>query len=150
MTSSAVREWEERLRSPSTLRVAETLDADALRQASRNLQYVCFDIDASRIRNKADVMTMFASELRFPDYFGENWDALLDVLRDMSWFDSRGFVLLISNGESFDRLRRDEHRALVDILTQAVSYWREEQSNDASTRPFHVIVDTPLDDGALE
>ena len=89
-------------------------------------------------------MTTFATELRLPDYFGANWDALLDLLRDLSWVDSQEFVLVISNGESLARLRRHAHRILLEILTTAVGEWRAEQTGGESSRAFHVIVEDGL------
>ncbi|HTP26066.1 MAG TPA: barstar family protein, partial [Anaeromyxobacteraceae bacterium] len=39
------------------------------------------------------LMDALQDELRLPDYFGRNWDALWDVLRDLSWIQARRVVL---------------------------------------------------------
>jgi hypothetical protein len=40
-------------------------------------------IDGSRIGDEQDLFSALAAELSFPDWFGANWDALLDCLRDL-------------------------------------------------------------------
>lgn len=39
----------------------------------------------SSIRTKADLFSTLARSLQFPDYFGHNWDALVDCLSDLSF-----------------------------------------------------------------
>lgn len=39
-------------------------------------------IDGASIESKADFLTAVAEALDFPDYFGHNWDALDECLRD--------------------------------------------------------------------
>ena len=34
---------------------------------------------------KQELLARLAQGLSFPDYFGENWDALIDCLSDLSW-----------------------------------------------------------------
>jgi len=37
--------------------------------------------------NKRSLLMWYSDHLKFPDYFGWNWDALLDCLRDLSWIE---------------------------------------------------------------
>lgn len=37
------------------------------------------------IARKDDLLLELAESLSFPDYFGQNWDALDECLRDLSW-----------------------------------------------------------------
>src|SRR5215510_6367496 len=41
-------------------------------------------IDGST-NGKQQLLAQIAAGLAFPDYFGENWDALIDCLSDLSW-----------------------------------------------------------------
>jgi hypothetical protein len=41
-------------------------------------------IDES-VRDKQQLLEVIARGLDFPEYFGKNWDALVDCLSDMSW-----------------------------------------------------------------
>src|SRR6185437_11887377 len=45
-------------------------------------------------RGKDDLLARLAVALRCPDSFGGNWDALADVLRDLSWLPATGVALL--------------------------------------------------------
>ena len=40
-------------------------------------------------------MRALAAGLKLPKYFGENWDALEECLRDLSWLRAEGGVILI-------------------------------------------------------
>jgi hypothetical protein len=56
---------------------------------------VCVRISVpARIASKEELLTKLASHLFFPDYFGGNWDAFEECLRDLSWL-SVGRVVLI-------------------------------------------------------
>lgn len=85
------------------------------------------------IRLKADLLAALASAGRFPDYFGGNWDALLDCLRDLSWIGERSVVIMHSDVP----LQNDssECRTYLEILQTALAEWSEAAKPDAVELP---------------
>jgi hypothetical protein len=49
-------------------------------------------VDAS-IVGKQSLLTAYAEALEFPDYFGENWDAFIDCLSDLTWTTAEEIVI---------------------------------------------------------
>jgi hypothetical protein len=72
-----------------------------------------FHVDARDVGGKADFMTEIATAARFPAYFGWNWDAVSDLLRDLSWAPASGYVLLISCGDGLLRMGTRDFVAFV-------------------------------------
>lgn len=45
------------------------------------------------LSDKFSLLSWYADALSFPDYFGYNWDALSECLRDLSWLTAGTLVL---------------------------------------------------------
>jgi RNAse (barnase) inhibitor barstar len=45
------------------------------------------------ITTKEELLRELAKHLRFPGYFGENWDALWECIRDLSWLPNGPVIL---------------------------------------------------------
>jgi hypothetical protein len=48
----------------------------------------------ARVMRKEALFTILADGLSFPEYFGENWDAFEECLRDLSWLPAGRVVLV--------------------------------------------------------
>jgi len=94
-----------------------------------------FVVDIGDARSKAQLLERLSEALKFPDYFGHNWDALCDVLCDQEWFGNSGVVLHLKHTASFEKLAADDWLTLYEILEEAIDYWRQ------SGLPFWVFVD---------
>ena len=57
------------------------------------------EIDGAAIAGKEELLDALAAALEFPDYFGGNWDALEEVLRDLGWLPAEGYVLVVRDGD---------------------------------------------------
>jgi hypothetical protein len=73
-----------------------------------------------RIRSKRELMGVLRKQLDFPGYFGHNWDALHDCLRDLSWLNAVDEVWLVHDGVPFspDSPQQAVYR---ELLTSVVS-----------------------------
>src|SRR5262249_40154335 len=59
------------------------------------------EMDAQNIRTQSDLFTAIAEAMKFPEYFGKNWDALDECLRDLEWISAKGYVLMIHHSNQF-------------------------------------------------
>lgn len=94
-----------------------------------------FDIDKLNLDAKRDFITHVPSgltdrgmlfdalqrALSLPGYFGRNWDALADCLRDLSWIDRRRVAIL---HDDLPRLDAKGVATYLDILRECVRDWK--------------------------
>ena len=81
-----------------------------------------------------------ARALDFPDYFGQNWDALEECLADLEWLPAKGYILLITDAAQV--LPDDEeYETFLEILRDAGEAWGNGQAGMGKQRatPFHVL-----------
>ncbi|MFF5406196.1 MULTISPECIES: barstar family protein [Streptomyces] len=80
-------------------------------------------LDLSRVTDKAALMDAVAAALALPDWFGRNWDALLDSLCDPSVWPTaaadRGLLLVVTGWTPYADARPDEWRVAHEIFTEA-------------------------------
>lgn len=96
--------------------------------------YKIVKIDASRIASEIDLLKVLAAGLNFPDYFGENWDALDECLRDLEWFPSeRGWVLIVENSKQLWKENTELAGKLIKSWLMSAEEWSKEQKS------FHLV-----------
>lgn len=74
------------------------------------------------VENVDDLFDNLRSILKFPDYFGDNWDALFDCLRDFYWIETKGIVLVHSE---LPKLNNDDLKNYLKLLEEASIDWKE-------------------------
>jgi RNAse (barnase) inhibitor barstar len=80
----------------------------------------------SGIKSKNDLLEKIYNNLNFPDYFGFNWDALYECLRDFSWIKEKKIVLV---HDDFPGLTKEILHVYLDILAHSVMNWQEGNEN---------------------
>lgn len=70
------------------------------------------------LRRKADLLRALAKELKFPEYFGWNWDAVDECMRDLSWLPDFGGVVLVH--KQLPLADDEQRRIYIDILKDAL------------------------------
>ena len=73
------------------------------------------------ITTKIGLMDALAEALRFPDYFGGNWDALEECIRDLFWLPD-GDVVLVHEDVPLEDNRRSL-ATYLSILRDAMEKW---------------------------
>ncbi|GAA4581267.1 hypothetical protein GCM10023176_61950 [Micromonospora coerulea] len=65
----------------------------------------------------------FSDALLFPGYFGWNWDALSDCLRDLNWLPADGYLIVVENAPRLLWSSTEDQHTLFRILSLAVHHW---------------------------
>ena len=77
------------------------------------------------IRSKHKLFAILADKLRFPTYFGWNWDACEELLRDLSWLPGQPIVIV---HEDLPFGAGGENRPLYEQLIRDVAlHWQAVQ-----------------------
>lgn len=98
--------------------------------------YLVAWLEGSEVPDKAALMDAVAAALRFPSYFGRNWDALLDCLRSLPEFNpAGGYVLAIKDSASFLSASRQDREDFLDVANTAAVFLREKLK-----LPFKVVL----------
>ncbi|MGO4262967.1 barstar family protein [Lysobacter sp. TAB13] len=98
-------------------------DARALADAAADLDYAVARADFAGCAGKDEALQRIARALRFPEWFGGNWDALNDSVNDLSWWPAPGYLLLIEHAGTWQSQYADEATILVEILNDAAQDW---------------------------
>ena len=98
---------------------------DSLEEALAREGWLGFHLNGERIASKRSFLNACARAMSFPSYFGHNWDALEDSLRDLSWIPAQGHVLLYDHAARFATGEPDQWPIALDILRSAVAARRE-------------------------
>lgn len=88
----------------------------------------------AKARGKEKLLNVLARGLRFPKYFGHNWDALEECLRDLSWLKNIERVAIVHEGLPFSP-DGEFLRPYLALLTDVVR-----ERNAALSGPKLVVV----------
>ncbi|MGE0562549.1 MAG: barstar family protein [Flavobacteriales bacterium] len=80
-----------------------------------------FVVHISGINNKNELLKQLNNKLLFPDYFGFNWDSLLDVLCDFHWIKQREILIIHDDLPSLDKTN---FKTYLEILFEAINTWK--------------------------
>ena len=89
-------------------------------------------LDLVMIEAQRDLFESIAHALDFPQWFGRNWDALEDMLGDLSWRKGEGHVLVFRSYPQGEELG-----ILLDVLRATTEYWAQRG------KPFYAVFIDP-------
>ncbi|GAA2506634.1 hypothetical protein GCM10010406_49070 [Streptomyces thermolineatus] len=103
-----------------------------------------FRMDGSHMRTTQEIFEQYSKISGFPVYFGWNWDAFLECLRDFSWAPSKGYLFIIDHAERLLQEEPEEMQTFFSCIREAGRHWGESLSvvNDPEKgeTPFNTIL----------
>lgn len=100
----------------------------------------CLADDLADATDKASLLAALARSVDAPDHVGGNWDALVDVLRDLSWSPAEGYVVLLEHCGTPARACPAEWATALEIFAETVQWW----SDQSTPMRFVLRDDDPL------
>lgn len=100
-------------------------DLDSLASSAQDADLLLRRIDLHDCDDKDALLLHFAHALNTPVGQGQNWDALSDQLRDLSWLPAQGYVLLLSHAGELRDADESSFDILLDILDVTTVDWQE-------------------------
>jgi RNAse (barnase) inhibitor barstar len=114
-------------------------DKKQLMAAAKAGGIAAFRVNLAKAGDKEQMLAAIAKALKFPDWFGHNFDALADCLADMSWKPAEGYLVLLERCDGIHGKAEEDFVSALQIFEQAASDWREEGV------PFWCLVDMQSD-----
>lgn len=110
--------------APGVYRTGLRTSAASLTRAAECHGWRAFHIDGRELATKAEFLEAGARALRFPSYFGGNWDAFEESLNDMGWAPAQGYLVVFDRAGGFARTQPDEFAVALSIFQESVRRWQ--------------------------
>ncbi len=82
-----------------------------------------FYLDGKEISSKQTFLTKAAEAMKFPAYFGANWDAFDECITDLTLCPDRKYVILYERPDIFAQADPIAWQIALQILRSAEEYW---------------------------
>lgn len=108
-------------------RIDEGDDPVDVMEGAEALGWTAFRVDGADVPDKAAFLSRSATAMRFPAYFGQNWDAFEEIVNDPDALpNAQGYLLLLDDFAAFARANPGDWSTARSILTDAAGRWRAE------------------------
>lgn len=84
-----------------------------------------FYLDGKEILTKEAFLSKAAQAMKFPEYFGYNWDAFDECITDLEWCPAQRYALIYDQPDIFAKADPVQWQIARDLLQAAVEYWQK-------------------------
>ncbi|MFD0783533.1 barstar family protein [Micromonospora azadirachtae] len=108
-------------------------------------------LDGARMTDANLVFYEFSDALLFPGYFGWNWDALYECLRDLNWLPAEAYLIVVERAPLLMSSDPEERETLLEILFRTGRTWADPISRSGGKDvPFKVLLLCDTDEEVTE
>ncbi len=107
---------------------------ELLRSEAENAGWKIYFLDGKAIRDKKTFLEHIARAMKFPDYFGKNWDALQDCLTDLQGIEPKGYILVYQSPTRFIKSSPGHWAVARDVFNSVIEFW------GGQGIPFYVLL----------
>jgi hypothetical protein len=123
------------VRPPGIYRWLSRAHPSAVRRELAAAGWAVHLLDGRALGGRLDLLDRCAEELAFPGWFGRNWDAFFDCLRDLSWLAGEGHVLLWEQYGGLARADPKAWRQAYQLFGEAIG-----ARTSAGVPPLYVLL----------
>lgn len=85
-----------------------------------------FRVDLAGARDKPEMLEVIGKAMAFPEWFGHNWDALMDCLADLGWRPAEGYVVILEHCDGIHGRAEVDFVQALQVFETAANEWREQ------------------------
>jgi hypothetical protein len=93
-----------------------------LLDVAKQSKFQVFHLEGQQIASLDGHFKALADLFQFPDYFGENWDAVADCLTDLSWEDGDRILVVYSSYQSWHQGKE----VAMKVWSNAIEFWQQQ------------------------
>ena len=112
-------------------------DARELAGAAAASGLMVIYVDIGHAHDREDFLDEAAAAMRFPEKFMADWDAFTSGLKDLSWAQAKGWVVILEKSKHFCSGHGHGFKEAMDIMAKTADYWR------AQGKPFWTLIGGP-------
>lgn len=102
------------------------MDKKVVVAAAKAAGLAAFRVNLAKAGDKEHLLKSIAKGMKFPDWFGHNFDALADCVADMGWKPADGYLVLLEHCDGIHGKSEEDFSSVLNIFEQAAEEWREQ------------------------
>jgi hypothetical protein len=112
-------------------------DARELAGAAASAGLMVIYVDIHHAHDRGDFMEEASHALRFPEQPGSTWESFALGLKDLSWMQAKGWVVILEKSKHFCSGHGHEFKDTMAAMSDAAEHWR------ALGKPFWTLIGGP-------
>jgi Barstar (barnase inhibitor) len=112
-------------------------DARELAGAAAASGLMVIYVDIHHAHDKEDFLAEASHAMRFPEMAGASWESFALGLKDLSWIQAKGWVVILEKSKHFCGGHGHEFKDAMAAMSAAADHWR------AQGKPFWTFIGGP-------